>query len=138
MTGQVDSQQQPAPPDRGRYGEDSLLRKRFRRLLCFWREADGDKDGTDQGHHQVDFHGRLVSGLQPASYSMQKAFHFNDSGVIKKWFRVMVRSTKGGRAPTRLLAPLILDDEAAGPTRGGHAGYSGGRGRFASGNALRR
>jgi tRNA1(Val) A37 N6-methylase TrmN6 len=30
--------------------------------------------------------------------------------------RVLVRATKGGRAPTRLLTGLILNDEAAGPT----------------------
>ncbi len=29
--------------------------------------------------------------------------------------RVLVRATKGGRAPTRMLAPLILSDEAARP-----------------------
>jgi tRNA1(Val) A37 N6-methylase TrmN6 len=30
--------------------------------------------------------------------------------------RMLVRATKGGRAPTRLLAGLVLNDEAAGPT----------------------
>jgi tRNA1(Val) A37 N6-methylase TrmN6 len=30
--------------------------------------------------------------------------------------RVLIRATKGGRAPTRLLAGLVLNDEAARPT----------------------
>jgi tRNA1(Val) A37 N6-methylase TrmN6 len=30
--------------------------------------------------------------------------------------RVLVRATKGGRAPTRLLAGLVLNDEATRPT----------------------
>ena len=30
--------------------------------------------------------------------------------------RVLVRATKGGRAPTRLLAGLVLNDEAGRPT----------------------
>ena len=40
------------------------------------------------------------------------AVHAN---VTSPAIRVLVRATKGGRAPTRLLPPLILDDEAAKP-----------------------
>ena len=35
--------------------------------------------------------------------------------VTSPAIRVLVRATKGGRAPTRMLAPLILNDEASGP-----------------------
>jgi tRNA1(Val) A37 N6-methylase TrmN6 len=37
------------------------------------------------------------------------------ANVTSPAIRVLVRATKGGRAPTRMLAPLILNDEAAGP-----------------------
>jgi len=40
------------------------------------------------------------------------AVHAN---VTSPAIRVLVRATKGGRAPTRMLAPLILNDEAARP-----------------------
>jgi tRNA1(Val) A37 N6-methylase TrmN6 len=36
------------------------------------------------------------------------------ANVTSPAIRVLVRATKGGRAPTRMLAPLILDDEPAG------------------------
>ena len=59
---------------RGRFDKYRSLRKRFRRLLGFRRVADGDQDGSDQGHQQADFHGLLVSGLRRAT-AVQKAFH---------------------------------------------------------------